>query len=191
MMPKQLQAMLETIRRRVLMSIARAVVRAVNDESARQTLKIEVLKDELIGGVERMQNYGFTSHPHAGADAGVVFVAGNRDQGIVLAVDDRRYRIVGMEQGEVAMYDDLGQKVALLRDKIQITAPDGHVEVSSATAAITANVTITGDVSITGDLGVVGNTAFTGAVTANGKNISDTHKHGGVTPGSGTSGQVT
>lgn len=155
---------------RVMMMFARGVLRGVDDSAKRQLLQVELLKGELRDGIERMQDYGFTSHP-TGGDVAVAFLGGNREQGIVLAVDDRRYRIA-LQPGEVALYDDLGNRVELLRDRLQITA----VQALQITAP---SVAITGDVSITGTL------------TNNGKNIGSTHTHGGVQTGSGTTGAPT
>lgn len=42
----------------------------------------------------------------------------------------------------------------------------------------------------TGSASMQGNFAFTGTLTSNGKSISDSHTHTGVTPGGGTSGTV-
>ncbi|MEF2145117.1 MAG: phage baseplate assembly protein V [Desulfovibrionaceae bacterium] len=97
------------LHRRIMLMVGRAVLRAVNDTPAMQELQIEPLAGEVLARVERVQNYGFTSHPHLGAEAACVFCGGNRDHGLVLAVDDRRYRIKGLEQGEVAIYTDEDQ----------------------------------------------------------------------------------
>lgn len=154
---------------RVRMMFARGVLRAVNDTGPRQQVQVELLKDELRDGLEHMQNYGFTSHPQGG-DCAVAFNGGNREQGIVLVIDDRRYRIP-LLAGEVAIYDDLGNKIELLRDmvkvtamqKIQIDAPAGEFNIES--------------LDINGS-----------DLRHNGKNIGYTHQHGGVTAGSGNSG---
>ncbi|WP_431477838.1 phage baseplate assembly protein domain-containing protein [Massilia eburnea] len=61
------------------------------------------------------RNTGFTSVPKPGAEGVVVFVGGNRDHGLVIAVEDRRFRLKGLASGEVAIYDDQGQKVHLTR----------------------------------------------------------------------------
>lgn len=158
---------------RVMMMFARGVLRGVNDANGRQQLQVELLKNEVRDDVEHMQNYGFTSHP-LGGDVAVAFLGGNREQGIVLVVDDRRYRIP-LQAGEVAMYDDQGNKIELLRGMVKVTAVQ-HVEVAAPT------------IKLIGDLEVVGNITTTGTVFNNSKNIGSTHQHSGVTAGSGNSG---
>ncbi len=167
---------------RVMMMFARGVLRAVTDSTSRQTLQIELLKGELRDGVERMQDYGFTSHP-TGGDVAVAFLGGNREQGIILSVDDRRYKIE-LQPGEVAMYDDLGNKVELLRDMVKVTAVQ-HLEAEAPTTKLISAVTIQGSLTVNG------NVATTGTFTNNGKNIGSTHTHTGVQPGGGNTGQVT
>lgn len=157
----------------VKMVFGRGVIRAVKDTGARQQAQIEMLKDEVIDDVEHMQNYGFTSHP-TGGDCAVAFNGGNREQGIVLVIDDRRYRIP-LLAGEVAMYDDLGNKIELLRDMVKITAVQ-HVEVMAPT------------IKVIGDLEVIGNIKSTGTVTNNGKDIGSTHQHSGVLFGPANTG---
>lgn len=154
---RSLRAMLEPLRRRVMMTIGRAVLRAIDDGSARQRVQVEAMKDELIDGVERMQNYGFSSVPFAGADACLVFVAGNREQGIAIVVDDRRYRLTSLEPGEVAIYDDQGQAVHLTRDGIVVNGGSLPVTITNTPlTAIESNVAITGDVAITGNMAATG-----------------------------------
>lgn len=167
---------IRNIQQRVMMAIARGVVRAINDEGKRQTVQVELLKDELRDGVERMQNYGVTSHPHPGGDAAVVFVSGNRDQGIVLAYENRQYRVVGLQQGEVCLYDDLGNRVSLLRDMVKVEAMQ-HVEVIAPTVKIVGAVTIEGSLKVDGPSELSGNVTTTGQITNNGKNIGSGHTH--------------
>lgn len=164
---------LREISSRVMMMFSRGVLRGVTDSGSRQQVQVELLKDELRDGLEHMQNYGFTSHP-LGGDVAVAFLGGNREQGIVLVVDDRRYRIP-LQAGEVAIYDDQGNKIELLRDMVKVTAVQ-HVEVVAPT------------IKLVGNLEVIGNITTTGTLMNNGKDISSTHKHNGVTAGSGNSG---
>lgn len=170
-----LRAALAPIRRRLVAIAARAVVRLVDDSKARQLLQVEILKGELRDAVERLQDYGFTSHPLPGADAAVLSLSGSRDHAVAIVVADRRYRLQ-LEAGEVAMHDDQGNCVKLLRDKIRVEAV-ALVEIEAPEVRIIApTVTIEGD------------TTFTGTVTANGKRIDDTHTHSGVQTGPGNTG---
>lgn len=84
-------------------------------------LDVEVLPGDAPT-VERVAEYGFASAPHAGAEAVVVAVQGKAEDLIIIAVDDRRFR-VRLKAGEVALYDDLGQVVHLTREGIVIKAP--------------------------------------------------------------------
>ncbi|SDI55161.1 phage baseplate assembly protein V [Pseudomonas abietaniphila] len=153
---------LRDVSQRVMMMFSRGVLRRVNDANGRQQVQVELLKDELRDDVEHMQNYGFTSHP-TGGDVAFASVGGNREQGIVLVVDDRRYRIP-LEAGEVAIYDDLGNKVELLRDQLKVTA-------------VTKVLIEAPNIQIVGNLDVQGNITSTGTLINNGKHVDSTHTH--------------
>lgn len=157
----------------VKMVFGRGVIRGVKDSGPRQQAQVEMLKNEVIDDVEHMQNYGFTSHP-TGGDCAVAFNGGSREQGIVLVIDDRRYRIP-LLGGEVAMYDDLGNKVELLREMVKVTAVQ-HLEAVAPT------------IKLIGDLEVIGNINTTGTIHNNGKNIGSDHKHDGVLVGGANTG---
>jgi len=181
-----LRAALDPLKRRISMVAARAVVRLVSDSKSRQTLQVEILKGELRDGVERAQNYGFTSHPMAGCDAVIVCGGGAREQAIAVVVDDRRYRIQ-LQAGEVAMYDDLGNCVKLLRDMVKIEAVQ-HLEATAPTTKIVSEVTIDGSLTVNGTATLNGDIDSTGTITNNGKRIDSTHTHNGVQPGGGNTG---
>ncbi len=103
--------------------VSRAVIKLVTDAAKLQKVQIGMLADEERGDVERFQNYGFTSVPHADAEAIAVSVGGSRSHMVVIAVDDRRYRLAGLEDGEVAIYTDEGDKIVLKRGReIEVTA---------------------------------------------------------------------
>lgn len=171
---------------RIKMMLARAVVSLVNDSLKMQELQLAILHEEKKDGVEHFQNYGFTSHPKApdasgAAEAVVVFLGGNRDHGIVIVVDDRRFRLKGLESGEVAIYDDLGQKIVLKRDKIEVTsptrvdilAPDIKLDAATKVEVIAPSVTVlSDDVSLGGEGGAkvarVGDSTSDGATITSG-----------------------
>jgi phage baseplate assembly protein V len=110
------------LKRRIMLLCSRAVVRMTDDSTKMQELQLASLEGELHDGVERYQNYGFTSCPHPGAEAMTVFIGGDRSHGIAVVVDDRRYRMKGMKHGEVAVYTDEGDVIHLKRNRtIQVS----------------------------------------------------------------------
>lgn len=127
-MIRAMEKMLAPLRTRLANLVSRAVLARVDDSAKLQTVQVNVLAEETRDGVERFQNYGFTSVPLEGAEAVVVFVGGRRDHGLALAVDDRRHRLSGLQPGEVAVYSETGAAVVL--------KADGSVEVTPGTGAV-------------------------------------------------------
>lgn len=173
--------MMASLEGRVRLMLGRAIVRLIDDSAQAQELQLELLSDETQDGVERFQNYGFTAHPHPEAEALVAFVGGLRSHAVAIVVEDRRYRLTGLAQGEVALFDDLGNVVKLGREAIEVVAVSKVTVAAPDGVEITANTTITGDVTITGLVTVSED------VVANGISLVD-HVHGGVAAGAATTG---
>lgn len=111
------------LKRRVLLMIGRGVLKLIDDAGGIQHVQLVALEGETLDRVERFQEYGFTSVPHPGAEAVLAAAGGDRGHGLVVGVEDRRYRLVGLAGGEVAIYDDLEQKVHLKRNGIHAYSP--------------------------------------------------------------------
>jgi len=118
---------LEPIKRRVLLTVGRAVITLVNDSLKLQTNQVSLLAGELRD-LERFQEYGFTSVPLPGAEAIAVFVGGNRENGAVIATCDRNTRLKDLNPGEVALYDYLGNFIKL--------KAGGEINVKSTTKVV-------------------------------------------------------
>ncbi len=95
--------------------LARAVVRGLNTATKCQMLQIEMAGGEGKSDIEHLEPYGFTAAPLAGAEAVAAYFDGDRSHGVVLVVADRRYRIKGLQSGEVAIYTDEGDSIILKR----------------------------------------------------------------------------
>lgn len=129
----QLNRFIEPLRIKIRMIVSRTIVSLIDDSKNMQLVQLNLMKDEIKDKVERVQNYGFTSHPKPNAQGVVLFVAGNRDQGLVIAVDDSRYRIKNLPEGGVAVYDHDGNFVKLTEDAgIEINAQNKKVVVHAA-----------------------------------------------------------
>jgi phage gp45-like len=93
---------------------------------------------QVLDTVEVFEQYGITSRPKLppadgrGAEAILINLNECADHPVLLCVGDRRYRIKGLAEGEVTLYDDLGQQVYLSRDGIRVLGVTGkYVSVES------------------------------------------------------------
>jgi len=144
-MKPRIKAELERIRAKLRGLASRAVIKLVRDSLKTQGVQLNLLAGETTpDDVERFQQYGFTSVPLEGAEAIVLHIGGGRDHGIVVATEDRRYRLTALADGEVALYDDQGQNVHIKRDRIHVEGTDVRivagtvVEVNDTDAALIA-----------------------------------------------------
>lgn len=144
-MISSLNKLLDPLRRRVRLMISRAVLSAISDGAGIQLVQVKLLEGEVRDGVERFQNYGFTGVPLPGAEGVMACVSGNRDHGIIVAMDDRRYRIKALESGEVAVYTYLDKQPHKHRI---IFKNDGSIEclAKNITVKATETARIEGDV---------------------------------------------
>ncbi len=158
-----LERKLRPIKNAIANLLARAVVKLSDDEKLCQTVQLDLggtpENPEIRADVERPQNYGFTSRPLDGAEAFVAFLGGQRDHGVVIAVEDRRYRLKGLEKGEVAIFTDEDDKIVLKRG--------GTIEVTCSTKfKVNAPIVETSaNMKVGGNLEVVGTSALKGATT--------------------------
>jgi phage baseplate assembly protein V len=158
--------LLAPLRTRLANMVGRAVVSLADDSAKLQLLQLAVLDGETRSACERFQQYGLTSHPFPGAEAVVLFVGGRRDHGLVVAVDDRRYRKAGLEEGEVALYTDEGDYVLLSRGRVVEVKAGTKVRVNAPAAEFTGNVTIAGALEVAGAVTAKASLAVAGAATA-------------------------
>lgn len=156
--------------RRILNLVGRGRVTLTDDSGVVQVAQVTLGEDERRDDVPRLAEYGFTSVPPVGSDAVMVFIAGERSNGVVIATGNQTYRLRGLASGDVALYDNRGQTVTLTADGIKVTAPAVVIEAEA--------------------IQLTGSTNFTGPVTANGHRIDETHKHTGVSSGASVSGPV-
>ncbi|MGE0487321.1 MAG: phage baseplate assembly protein V [Gammaproteobacteria bacterium] len=140
--------LVEPLKRRVRLMVSRGVLRLVDDARKVQEAQVGLLRDEVVSGVERFQEYGLTSVPLPGCEGVLVFVGGSRGHGLLVATDDRRYRPTALEPGEVMIYDHLGKFVHL--------RANGDVHVSAGRVVIDADVVINGDVEVDGNVHATG-----------------------------------
>ncbi|WP_261840944.1 phage baseplate assembly protein domain-containing protein [Aliamphritea ceti] len=136
--------MIKTLARRIARKVLRGIVQLSYDDKGIQVLQVTALDGDTYE-MPRIQQYGLTSNPHK--DAEVVITMLNDSAGLIIAVDDARYRLKGMAQGEVALYDDTGNKVHLKRGgKMHLAAPV-RVDIETPLAQFSGDVKALGDIT--------------------------------------------
>lgn len=135
--------MMGQIFRRLQLMVAQGVVTMVGQDK----IQAMVLDGEVLSNIKRVEPYGFSHRPHTGAQAYLVFPNGDRSQGIALIVGDRQYNLE-LKDGEVALHDDMGQKVHLTRTGIVVDGAGKPITLQNAPEVI-ADVPVlkcTGDI---------------------------------------------
>ncbi len=192
---RELRRVLDPIRNKIRLLITRAALTRIVDTAGIQVIQVKGLPGETLDGIERFQNYGFTSVPLPGAESIIVFVGGSRSHGVAVANDDRRHRKKNLQPGESAQYSDEGDFIHLKRGKIIAVTSGGQIKVTAPKVNLVGVVEVTLDGAVikldaTGAITIDGGTVIlTGTTTIEGR-VFLAHTHSGVETGAGVSGPV-
>jgi phage gp45-like len=142
---------------RTVHTLSRATLNEASDDPMMQTMHLDFFNNDSRKGVERVQNYGFSSVPAPrskqegnqqqsssggggsgevqpeqpkgeAAEAIVLYQGGQRNHPLVVGVDDRRHRPRGLKPGENAQYDDIGQMTLMRRNGLYMLSLDSKDE---------------------------------------------------------------
>lgn len=149
---------------RGLVTLARVVRTLAESQVRRIMVDVSAHRDDRT---PFFQPYGLHSAPLEGATAVQVAVGGDAGSLITILVDDRRYSVT-LEAGEVALGDDLGQKVHLTRTGIVVGASSIKLGASASLGVARATDPVGPNASLTTWMTQVSgyiNTAAPGTVT--------------------------
>lgn len=153
-MSRALERSLAAQARRIRLMATRGVVGRINDGSKMQGSQVQLLAGEFRNA-QRFQNFGFSSVPLPGAEGVFISLNGSRDQGVLVAVDDRRYRKGGLAGGESAMYNHLGDYIHIKADRsieivtqqeVKVTAKRLVINASEKVRMVTPLLEVTGEI---------------------------------------------
>ncbi len=192
-----IERLLRPLRTRITLAIARAAVRMIDDSRGTKVAQADVGAGDTRSGIEHFQEYGFVSRakpPDAtkGPEGIALRVGGDGAHTVLICVGDRRFRLRNLVDGEVALYDDQGQKVHLTRSGIVIDGGGRTVKVQNCgTLEVDSDLHVTGDVNADGDVVAVGDVndqSGTSQSMAAMRTTFNAHTHSapGVTPGIAT-----
>ncbi|MFG0862616.1 phage baseplate assembly protein V [Pseudomonas sp. CJQ_13] len=132
--------------------LARGVVALVDAGRMLQGLQMRLTADEVKDGMEHFEPYGFTSNPQPGAEGLAAFINGDRSHGVVICVADRRFRLRGLQSGEVALYTDEGDFLHFKRGRvIEVQTATFRVKADTAVEFDTPLISTTGRIVSDGD----------------------------------------
>lgn len=116
--------------------VSRAKLSRVDDSAGIQRVQVTGLSGAR-DKVQRIQNFGLSSRPVAGARVIVLAIGGDHDNLVAVAVDDPDSRPTGLDEGETAIYNAHG--AVLLLDK------DGVATLTATKLKINCPVEFAGD----------------------------------------------
>jgi phage gp45-like len=152
-------------------SLSRSTAPAI-DTGPVQTIQGRIDPLSLRDGMPALLNYGFSSSLPLGGDKAVMFLGGDRSQGIVVATGHQTHRFTGLAIGEVVMHDMWQHYIHMTEQGLVVK---GNI-------ALTGNLTVMGAITATGDI----TAGFGGADQV----TLQTHKHTSGSPGSPTSSPI-
>jgi phage gp45-like len=174
--------------RHILMAAASVTVTATNDDGPVHLVQGAVRgSPEIIDNLMVVQHYGLAVHAPVGSDAFVTFGVGDRSNGIVHATHNQKARPRGQQPGEVTIFTDEGDCIALRRGHNIVIETTGTVTVNGATLVVVqASEKVrmeTPRLEVTGD--IIDHCDQQGHTAANMREIYNTHTHGNVQNGDG------
>jgi phage baseplate assembly protein V len=181
-----LARLMAPLARRLGNMVARGAVSAVNAATKMQSLQLRLMAGEAKDAVEHFEPFGFTSKPLPGAEHITLFLDGDRSHGVTIVVADRRYRVVGLEDGESALHDAYGNKVHLRKDGTLAVVATTQVQVTSPLVTMSGNLEVAGSITA-GATVTAPNVVGTTNVSFGGKSAIS-HTHSGVQTGGGSTG---
>ena len=125
------------LQRKIRLMLTRGVVKLIDPSTLLQELQVVAVGDEVLDRIEHWEQYGYTSHPKPGSEALLAAIGGDRDHLVVVSVADRRFRLKGLAEGEVALYSDEGDVIHFKRGK-ELLVQTGKL---TANASVSATIT--------------------------------------------------
>lgn len=178
------EGIMQRLWRRVQLMSSWGRVTFSDDGKSAQLLQIKLNDSETRDGTPRIAEFGLTSVPPNGSDVLMVFLAGDRSKGVVVATGHQASRPLGLAAGETMLYDLWGKSIYLTKDGgIVIEAQGAPVTVNHATV-VTINASDrvmmnTPLLEVSGDIHAGGNVSDGVRSLAADRLIFDGHNHGG------------
>jgi phage baseplate assembly protein V len=176
---------LERLFRRVMLLVGRGRMTTGRDDGPVQRLQVRLGAMETRDDTPRLAEYGLASMPPVGSDAVLVFIGGDRSNGVIIATGHQASRLKQLKPGEAALYDDVGQRVFLTRHGIVIEGAGLPVTIrQTPEVVLQADTRVRIDAPVLECSGQIVDQCDSGGFSmAQMRAVYHRHTHGGVKPG--------
>lgn len=138
---------IERLWRRVATMVSVGRITTTDDAGGVHKVQVRLGADELRDNTPVLTIYGLHSHAPAGSDATLLFVGGDRSNGLAIATGNQAARPRSTQPGEIGIYDDQGQAVFLSRSGIRISGAGKPVTITG-----TPKLRLECDLEVTGEV---------------------------------------
>lgn len=162
--------------RRIQLVVGRGRVTTSNDSGPVQLLQVRLGALETHDNTPRLAEFGLATRPPVGSDVVVLFLAGDRSNGVAVASGHQASRPTNLAEGESMLYDLWGKSIHLTENGgIVINANGAEVTVNGAsTCTINAStkVALTSPLVTTSEVLQAGNGATGTFLSSDSKTIN-------------------
>ena len=153
---------LKRMMRRIQLATGWGRVTFSDDSKSAQLLQVKLNDSETRDGTPRIAEFGFTSRPPEGSDVLIVFLAGDRSKGVVVATAHQASRPANLLEGESMIYDLWGKSIYLTKSggiiveagKTPVTVNNATTVTINAVQAVQMNTPV---LRVSGDIEAGGN----------------------------------
>jgi phage baseplate assembly protein V len=171
-----MQDIINRISRRVMGMASWGRKTSGSDSGNCQTHQTRMNNNEIRDNTPRLAEFGFSSNPPVGSDQLIIFLGGDRNNGVIVGTGHQQSRPKGLSEGETKIYSQDGKYIYLTASNgITIDANHQQVTVNNAsTVTVNASSDVTVNcggnmtANVTGNSSVVatGTASITSAVSA-------------------------
>ena len=122
-MSDALRQSIEAAARRLALVVGRGRIKQSDDSGPIQSLQVSLNSLETPD-LRRVSEFGHASWPPDGCDAIVLFIGGDRSNGVVIGTHDLSSRFKLETKGESALYDIFGKYIWLKKESVEIECND-------------------------------------------------------------------
>jgi phage baseplate assembly protein V len=147
-------AMFQRLGQRLQALVGVGKVSLVDDSGVVQLVQVKLGPLEIHDAAPNSQQYGFSSNPPVGTDVVMLFIGGDRSNGVVIATGNQSLRKTGLMPGDASLYDSRKQSITLTAQGIVIESAGLPITIKDAPTVTMSDTTLlnipNGDVQVSG-----------------------------------------